>query len=55
MKPNLIFKILAITLIVLPALLKAQVSERFTLSQNELIFQKNAGFDGNVMWFMVDI
>jgi hypothetical protein len=45
MKPNLIFKILVINLIGLPVLLKAQVSENFTLSQNELIFQKNADFD----------
>ncbi len=45
MKPNLIFKILVITLIGLPVLLKAQVSESFTLTQNELIFQKNAEFD----------
>ncbi len=45
MKPNLIFKILVITLMGLPVLLKAQVSESFTLTQNELIFQKNADFD----------
>ena len=44
MKPNLIFKILVITLIGLPVVLKAQVSESFTMSQNELIFQKNADF-----------
>lgn len=45
MKPNLIFKIMVITLIGLPVLLKAQISESFTLPQNELIFQKNAEFD----------
>lgn len=45
MKPNLIFKILVITFIGLPVLIKAQVSESFTLTQNELIFQKNAEFD----------
>ena len=45
MKPNQIFRILTITLIGLPALLKAQISESFTLPQNELIFQKNADFD----------
>lgn len=45
MKPYSIFKILVITLIGLPVLLKAQISERFTLTQNEIVFQKNAEFD----------
>ena len=45
MKSNLILKILVLTLIGLPVLLKAQVSESFMLTQNEIVFQKNTEFN----------